>query len=231
MAEACRGAPAAWVRAIPFLNTNLPAYDHDLAKAGTLLDELALKDGDGDGVRELPDGTPLVIELVTSSSDSQQAQLVQEYLRAAGLTVEITSVDQPTSDARASEGDYQPAIVHFGGLSSDPRRRGSCPGSRRPRRASRSRGSSGTATRRSIKIANEQATMLDPVRRSELVDQMQEILANDLPQLSLYVPDQTTFVDSKVFAGWAYTPGCPPCSATMNKRMLVTGSADPAPSN
>lgn len=213
----------------PFLNTNLPTYDHDLAKAGALLDGLGLKDGNGDGVRDLPDGKPLVISLVTSSRDSQQAQLVQEYLRAAGLTVEITSVDQPTSDARASAGDYQLAIVHYGGLSSDPSGLIS-------RFASTSKSKSftrvvGYNNPAFDKVANEQATMLDPVRRRELVNQMQEILANDLPQLSLYVPNQVTFVDNKVFSGWAYTPGCPPCSATMNKRMLVTGSADPAPSN
>jgi hypothetical protein len=58
---------------------------------------------------------------------------------------------------------------------------------------------------------------------------MQAILADDLPQLSLYVPDQIAFVNTKVFNGWAYTPGCPPCGVALNKRMLVSGSADPVP--
>lgn len=60
---------------------------------------------------------------------------------------------------------------------------------------------------------------------------MQAILAEDLPQISLYVPEQITFVDSKKFDGFAYTPGCPPCGATGNKRHLVSGSAAPAPKN
>ncbi len=213
----------------PFLNDSLPAYTFDLATAGTLLDQVGLKDGNGDGVRDNPDGSPFSIPLLASSRDKPQAELVLEYLRAAGLHVEITSVDQPTSDARDSEGDYQMAIVHFGGLSSDPSGLIS-------RFGSKSKSTSFTRVHgyknpTFDQIAAEQATTLDPVRRKELVDQMQSILADDLPQLSLYVPEQIHFVDTKVFDGWAYTPGCPPCGATLNKRMLFTGSAAPAPSN
>lgn len=211
----------------PFLNKSLPAYAFDLTKATALLDQVGLKDRDGDGVRDQPDGSPFAIPLLTSSRDNPQAQLVQEYLRAAGLKVEITSVDQPTSDARDSKGDYQMAIVHFGGLSSDPN-------GLIQRFASNAKSKSFTRVQgyhnpTFDQIAAEQATTLDPARRRELVDQMQAILANDLPQLSLYVPDQITFVDPNVFGGWAYTPGCPPCGAAMNKRMLLTGNADPVP--
>lgn len=223
------GSPGALGPGNPFLNESLPAYAFDLAKATALLDQVGLKDGDGDGVRDRPDGSPLAIPLLTSSADNPQAQLVQEYLRAAGLKVEITSVDQPTSDARDSEGDYQMAIVHFGGLSSDP-------SGLLLRFGSKSKSASFTRVKGYLnptfdQIAAEQATTLDPARRKQLVDQMQSILADDLPQLSLYVPEQIYFVDTNVFGGWAYTPGCPPCGVAMNKRMLFTGSAAPAPSN
>jgi ABC-type transport system substrate-binding protein len=77
--------------------------------------------------------------------------------------------------------------------------------------------------------AADQATTLDPARRKALIDQMQAVLADDLPQLSLYVPEQISYVNTKVFNGWAYTPGCPPCGVSLNKRMLASGSADPVP--
>lgn len=35
----------------------LPAYDRDVEKAKSLLDQIGLKDANGDGTRELPDGT------------------------------------------------------------------------------------------------------------------------------------------------------------------------------
>jgi peptide/nickel transport system substrate-binding protein len=211
----------------PFLDSKLPDYAFDLTKAGSLLDVAGLKDANGDGVRDLPDGSPFAITLLSSSSDNAQAQLVQQYLKAAGLTVDITAVDQPTSDARDAAGDYQMAIVHFGGLSGDPsglvNRFASTSKSKSFTRVS------GYANDQFDQLATQQSTTLDVAARKDLVDKMQEILATDLPQLSLYVPDQVSFVDAKVYNGWGYTPGCPPCGVSLNKRMLVSGSADPVP--
>jgi ABC-type dipeptide transport system, periplasmic component len=62
----------------PFLKDSLPAYDFDLTKAQAMLDQLGLKDGNGDGTRDNPDGSPFAIPLLASSSDSPQAQLVLE---------------------------------------------------------------------------------------------------------------------------------------------------------
>jgi peptide/nickel transport system substrate-binding protein len=211
----------------PALNKSVADYPHDANKAKAMLDALGIKDANGDGVRDKPDGSAFSIPLLTSSSDTTTAQLVSENLRDVGLKVDITAVDQPTSDARDTKGDYQMAIVHFGGLSGDPN-------ALVTRFASTSKSSSFTRVQgyknpAFDQAANDQATSLDPAKRRQLTDQMQAVLADDLPQLSLYVPDQIAFVNAKLFQGWAYTPGCPPCGVSMNKRMLVTGSAAPAP--
>jgi peptide/nickel transport system substrate-binding protein len=163
------------------------------------------------------------------SSDTQQAQLVKEYLRAVGIDVEIQAVDQQTSDDRGAKGDYEMAIQHFGGLSGDP-------SGLITRFTSNSRSTSFTRVHgynnpEFDRVANEQAVEVDPVKRRELVNRMQAILAEDLPQISLYVPEQISFVDDKKFQGFAYTPGCPPCGVTGNKRHLHSGTADPAPKN
>lgn len=221
------GSAGALGPANPFLNKNVTDYPHDAAKAKSMLDSIGLKDANGDGVRDKPDGSPFSIPLLTSSSDTTTAQLVSENLRDVGLKVDITAVDQPTSDARDTKGDYQMAIVHFGGLSSDPNGLVS-------RFASTAKSQSFTRVQgyknpAFDQAANDQATTIDPAKRKQLIDQMQSILADDLPQLSLYVPDQIAFVNNKIFQGWAYTPGCPPCGVALNKRMLVTGTANPAP--
>ena len=104
----------------PFLNTRTPEYALDLGKARTMLDQVGLKDVNGDGMRDKPDGSAFSIPLLTSNLDTTTAQLVSEQLRAAGLKVDLVTVDQPTSDARDTRGEYDMAIVHFGGLSSDP---------------------------------------------------------------------------------------------------------------
>lgn len=52
---------------------------------------------------------------------------------------------------------------------------------------------------------------------------MQKILAEDLPVVSLYVPDRVMLYHKGGFTNWYFTPGCSPCGATSNKHMLVTG--------
>jgi peptide/nickel transport system substrate-binding protein len=212
-----------------FLNKNLPTYDYDKAKAASLFDQINLRDRNNDGLRDRPDGSPFRVPLSVSSSDTQQAQLVKEYLRAVGIDVEIQAVDQQTSDDRGAKGDYEMAIQHFGGLSGDP-------SGLITRFASNSRSTSFTRVHgynnpEFDRVANEQAVEIDRTKRGELVNRMQAILAEDLPQISLYVPEQISFVDDKKFQGFAYTPGCPPCGVTGNKRHLHSGRADPAARN
>jgi peptide/nickel transport system substrate-binding protein len=212
-----------------FLNKSLPTYDYDKAKAGALFDQIGLKDRNNDGLRDKPDGSSFKIPLSVSSSDSQEAQLTKEYLRAVGLDVDINAVDQQTSDDRGAKGDYEMAIQHFGGLSGDP-------SGLITRFASNTRSTSftrvwGYNNPEFDKVANDQAVEVDLAKRKELVNKMQAILADDLPQISLYVPEQIAFVDDKKFQGFAYTPGCPPCGVTGNKRNLHSGNANPAPKN
>lgn len=212
----------------PFLAENLPDYAFDVANAGTMLDGIGLKDANGDGTRDLPDGSPFAITLLTSQSDTEEAGLVQEYLRAAGLTVDIKAVDQATSDAADKAGDYTMAIVHYGGLSGDP-------SGMIARFASNAEGEFsftrvfGYKNEEFDALAAQQAKEADRAKRAGLVAQMQAIIANDLPQLSLYVPDQLAFADTSKYNGWAYTPQCPPCGIALNKRMLWSGSAEPVP--
>jgi peptide/nickel transport system substrate-binding protein len=210
-----------------FLNRNLPAYNYDKARAASLFDQINLRDRNNDGMRDRPDGSPFKVPLSVSSSDSQEAQLVKEYLRGVGIDVEINAVDQQTSDDRGAKGDYEMAIQHFGGLSGDP-------SGLIARFGSTSRSTSFTRVHgynnpEFDRVANEQAVEVDPAKRRELVNRMQQILAEDLPQISLYVPEQIAFVDAKKFGGFAYTPGCPPCGVYGNKRNLHSGNADPAP--
>lgn len=69
----------------------VPAPDALLAlergdTANELLDALGLEDGDGDGVRERPDGTPREIDLLASSRFTpQSSELIAEYLAPVGI--------------------------------------------------------------------------------------------------------------------------------------------------
>lgn len=78
--------------------------DYDPDQANALLDEMGLADSDGDGVRERPDGEPLIVRLVYSSQGApvQMHELVRDYWGAAGVRVDLKEV---TSDEYRADGN------------------------------------------------------------------------------------------------------------------------------
>ncbi|MBO6826244.1 MAG: ABC transporter substrate-binding protein [Sneathiella sp.] len=77
-------------------------YNPDEAKA--LLAEMGLKDSDGDGTLERPDGKALVVRLVYSSQGSpvKMQELVRDYWSAVGVRVDLKEV---TSDEYRAAGN------------------------------------------------------------------------------------------------------------------------------
>ena len=63
----------------PMLKTSMS--DHDPARARALLDMYGYLDRDGDGWRELPDGSPLLLEYATQP-DQQSRQLIELWAKA-----------------------------------------------------------------------------------------------------------------------------------------------------
>jgi oligopeptide transport system substrate-binding protein len=73
-------------------------YDPELARA--LLDRFGYKDRDGDGYREMPDGSPLVIPYIarTSGTERQLAELWKKAMDAIGIRLAVET--QKTPDMR-----------------------------------------------------------------------------------------------------------------------------------
>src|SRR5687768_3603499 len=69
----------------PLLAPDLPTYDRDVSKARSMLDRIGLKDVNGDGLRDLPDGAPFVQELQANSRFTpKSAELVRSEERRVG---------------------------------------------------------------------------------------------------------------------------------------------------
>ena len=77
-------------------------YDPDRANA--LLDEAGLKDSDGDGIRELPNGEPFIIQFLFANQGGpvKNHELVQGYWEAVGVKVNQREVS--TDEYRAKGG-------------------------------------------------------------------------------------------------------------------------------
>ena len=95
---------------VPFVSDKDRTYmaDYDPKQAGTLLDEMGLTKG-ADGVRMRPDGKPMTIlwEYSTQFGSSNFVQLIRDYWKAVGISVNLKEVtSQVTREkAFASESD------------------------------------------------------------------------------------------------------------------------------
>lgn len=203
----------------------LPTYAYDPARARQLLTSIGLVDRNGDGMRDLPTGGAFTPELQTSTRFSTgTAEIVVNDLRAVGIDVKLKTLDTTTADANAGAGNYQMALIGYGGLGGDPDTLRSMLSVTNARSRSFTR-VRGYENARFEELARAQIVTVRKSARARFVRELQEIVANDLPVLSLYVPTRTWIYRKDVFSAWYYTPGgvWGGYPGTLNKHALVTG--------
>jgi len=88
-------------------------YDPDMANA--LLDEVGLLDSNGDGVRERPDGKPLVIRIIyaTQGAPVKIHELMRDYWSAVGLRVDLKEVTSDEYRASANNNDLDVTVWKY----------------------------------------------------------------------------------------------------------------------
>ena len=209
----------------PWVAPGLPAFDPDLAKAKALLDSIGMRDTDGDGFRDLPDGSGFKPEILTNSRHSPKAvELVKEYLRAVGINTSILSLDTTAADNAGRDGNYVMAIVGYAnGVDGDPdwlRQRLST--AVKTKAFTRVYGWSNPAFE---EAATKQLVAVDPAERRRWSDQMQRAIADDVPMISLYLPTRRVISATAVFSAWYFTPAgiFGSLGEPDNKHVLVTG--------
>ncbi len=90
---------------------------HDPETAMSLLDEMGLKDSDGDGVRERPDGKPLVIQLIYSSQGApvKMQELVRDYWSNVGVRIDLKEVTSDEYRASGNNNDLDLTVWKYDG--------------------------------------------------------------------------------------------------------------------
>ena len=112
-----RGTPRQ-VTVIPSSQYYEPAFasanaEYDPEAAHTLLAGLGLKDIDGDGLREYPDGSKLTITLEFLELETPRSislELLTAYWRAVGIDVRMKLIDRALHDQRARAGTMEMSV-------------------------------------------------------------------------------------------------------------------------
>jgi len=132
-------------------------------------------------------------------------------------------MDQATIDTAGAQGDYEMMLVGYGGLGGDPDllRRTFASASQMSGFA-RARGYSNPDF---DALAASQIGLTDTAERRAALDQMQAILAEDLPVLPLYTTARVVVFNTDVFDNWTFTPGGWGGGIPMpyNKHQFITG--------
>ena len=113
-----QGVPAE-VKTVSFVTDDHLNKDiqFDPALAKKLLAEMGLKDSDGDGTLERPDGKPLVVRLVYSSQGApvKLQELVRDYWTAVGVRVDLKEVTSDEYRASGNNNDLDLTVWKYDG--------------------------------------------------------------------------------------------------------------------
>ena len=73
-----------------------PPYPYDAARARQMLSSIGLKDGNGDGILERPDGSPLEFSIIVQRGNTvreRTVSMIQEHLRQVGIVVHVAPLE------------------------------------------------------------------------------------------------------------------------------------------
>lgn len=196
-----------------YYNSDISATYDPEAAAG-LLDEAGITDGDGDGIREL-DGEPLSFEFLTPSNNALRiriAELVREMLLAIGIDAQVAVVEQATWEEAVWPGfdvtqgrNYAMSMWGWSApTQADPVRIASLIHSDP---AIGSLNLTAYGNEQIDALAEELITTLDVGRQTELMHEIQAIVAEELPFIMLLYPDAVYAYRPEVFDSWLFMSG------------------------
>ena len=237
----------------PWLAPNLPTYVDEAndANAVAKLVEAGFSSDRPDGGYRTLDGAPFTMQLYFSPEVFSAASVdwIAQKLDALGVRVQKNSVaTQQAADSAHGAGDYPAFVGAIGGLTGDPdtlRTRLAHSFTTNANGTPRNRGGSnvygwndtsstpyadgacpGATTRAGCfdYLAVRQIVNPDQASRMQHVHKMQELVAADMPFITMYTPDSLLYYNNK-FTTWYFTPGSSPVgpNTPTNKQALVTG--------
>ena len=186
-----------------WFNSSIRDYEFDVEKANQILDEAGYADANGDGVRDMPDGSlPLTFRLNwpdTESSYPRIAELLAEMWGELGVTVEMQVVESDTLTAQCCPAlDFD--IILWGWIADpDPNTLLIIPTTDQ---IATGYNETGFSSARYDELFAQQGVELDKAKRQEMVWEMQAIVHENVPYIIPYYPFTVQAYRIDRFTGW-----------------------------
>ena len=206
--EVMRGLAEPGLTLIPpglgqFFDVELEDYPYDPVEANNLLDSAGYLDTDGDGIRQMPNGSnPLILRIEwdeNESANAAEADLLRQMWGEIGIGLELQPVTQDLlySDCCPSF-DYDIQIGQWGS-DPDPNFLLSVP---MTDAIPTGLNETGYANPKYDQLYLEQATTMDEGSRRDLVWQMQKMLLDDVVYIIPYYPKSVQAYREDNYRGW-----------------------------
>ncbi|MDX1436960.1 MAG: ABC transporter substrate-binding protein [Anaerolineales bacterium] len=213
LGAATAGSPG-WIHPLsPRFNSEIEIV-HDPDLAAQMLEEAGITDSDGDGIREL-DGAPLSFELIVQGSvplDLRLMELVSEMLGDIGIDAQVAAVETSTW-----EDAVWPGFDVSNGRNYEASEWGwSSPTQANPLTMANLLHSdpgigwlnlTGFSNERVDELSDIITTETDPEASQAALDELQSIVADELPFILLLYPDGAYAYWSDVYDGWTFMTG------------------------
>ena len=209
----------------PWYNPDVRQYAYDVETAKKMLSEAGAADSNGDGILEY-NGEEMSYTLTITENDEKLAELLVSYMKAVGIELVPQSADDATVKAAISEGNFELAFNTNGSFGGDPvflSRFATVGADGAP--SVTGQGGTTWESEEYNRIYNESAVEQDDAKRHQQVNELQEIIAEELPCLTLYYKKAVAAYNNTIFDGFYYTPDGISIAVPfiMNKLVFVSG--------
>lgn len=208
------GSPGFIHPASPFGNPNL-SFDPNMDTAKKILDDAGFKDTNGDGFREDPSGKAVNLEMIVQSSSPlrlRSAEIITEWLNKIGLNVKVKSLDRETvvslvwPEYDVTKGrnydlalwGWSAAVQLFPDRLTDLFYSDLTVGSLNV---------GGYKNPEFDKLADQLATTFEENARRNIINQMQTVIADDFPLVTLYYEQVINAFNPNAYDGYVFQKG------------------------
>lgn len=187
-----------------WFNPNTPQYPYSHDKAKALLAEIGIQDRDGDGILEDGDGNKIEFTLITNTGNTIREKMgvfLQEDLKRLGVQLTFQRLDfNVLVDKMNNTYDYEAALVVMGGSGIDPVLNMNVllssgfthvwfPRQEKP---------STQWEARIDELMNLQLKTIEFAERKKYFDEVQQILGEQLPMISIVAAQAFAVVDTRL---------------------------------